>query len=56
MGFGVVESLYLFVNGDGYDPGLTWDIATDHQYNAEFSDGMGKGQYTRANKPTLAQR
>ena len=41
---GIVEGLHLFIDRNGDDPGLTGNIAADHQDDAEFAERMGEGQ------------
>ena len=44
MGLIVVQGLHLLVDGNGNNPGLSRDIPTHHKDDAEFPQGMCKGQ------------
>ena len=43
MCFAIVERLNVIKKRNGQHSGFVRQIATDHEYNAKLTDGMGKG-------------
>ena len=45
MGVAVLHAFHVVINGDGDHLGLPGNVSTNHQYNAELSNGVSETEY-----------